>query len=309
MMHFLTLIRWKNLVLITLTQILIKYALLEPLKQDYGITTNLNVFQFLLLVLATVCVASAGYIINDIEAIEADKINKPNDVVVDKYISEKDATRLFIGLNIIGLLFGLGLSYSIGKQAFFIIFILASVLLYIYAAQLKKVLLVGNILIACLVGLCVLLVGIFDLIPSMENANRETQVFFLRLILDYAIFAFMINLLRELVKDIEDIDGDYKINANSLPIVIGRDRATKVVFVLSLVPLMTVIFYLTNNLYKQPIAIVYMLITIVAPLIYATLKLFSANKKIHYQHISTVLKIVLLMGILSLLLFQFILLK
>jgi 4-hydroxybenzoate polyprenyltransferase len=267
------------------------------------------VFQFLLLVLATVCVASAGYIINDIEAIEADKINKPNDVVVDKYISEKDATRLFVGLNIIGLLFGLGLSYSIGKQAFFIIFILASVLLYIYAAQLKKVLLVGNILIACLVGLCVLLVGIFDLIPSMENANRETQVFFLRLILDYAIFAFMINLLRELVKDIEDIDGDYKINANSLPIVIGRDRATKVVFVLSLVPLMTVIFYLTNNLYKQPIAIVYMLITIVAPLIYATLKLFSASQKKHYHHISTVLKIVLFMGVLSLLLFQFILLK
>lgn len=309
MIYFLKLIRWKNLVLIALTQILIKYALLEPLKVDYGIHTALTSLYFCILVLSTLCIAAAGYIINDIEDIEADTINKPNRVIVGQYISEKRATLLFISLNVIGVLLGLLVSYAVEKTSFFIIFILTSALLYMYSTQLKKMLLIGNICIALLVSFSVLLVGIFDLIPVMNDSNREVQVFFLRLILDYAIFAFMINLLRELVKDIEDVDGDYKINAHSLPIVIGRSRATKIASVLSFIPLFTVIFYLTSNLYKQPIAIAYVLLTIVAPLIYTTLKLFSATQKKHYQHISLVLKITLLTGVLSLLLFQFILLK
>ena len=309
MIRFLNLIRWKNLLLLALTQILVKFALFESLKNDYGLETTLTNLQFSLLVLATLCIAAAGYIINDIEDIEADIINKPDKVIVGKYISEKTATHLFILFNSLGVLFGFLMAYSIDKPRYFIIFVFTSILLYIYSTQLKHIILIGNITIAFLVSLSVLLVGVFDLIPAMNNSNNEIQIFFLKLTLDYTIFAFMINLLRELVKDIEDINGDYKINVNSLPILLGQVRATKIVFTLSLIPVFTLIFYLINNLYKQTYAIAYVLILIIAPLIFISIKLLSAEVKKDYKQISTLLKIVMLSGVLSLLLFQFILSK
>ena len=309
MIRFLNLIRWKNLLLLALTQILVKFALFESLKNDYGLETTLTNLQFSLLVLATLCIAAAGYIINDIEDIEADLINKPNKLIVGKYISEKTATHLFILFNSLGVLFGFLMAYSIDKPRYFIIFVFTSILLYIYSTQLKHIILVGNITIAFLVSLSVLLVGVFDLIPAMNNSNNEIQIFFLKLTLDYTIFAFMINLLRELVKDIEDINGDYKINVNSLPILLGQVRATKIVFTLSLIPVFTLIFYLINNLYKQTYAIAYVLILIIAPLIFISIKLLSAEVKKDYKQISALLKIVMLSGVLSLLMFQFILSK
>ena len=309
MIRFLNLIRWKNLLLLALTQILVKFALFESLKNDYGLETTLTNLQFSLLVLATLCIAAAGYIINDIEDIEADIINKPDKVIVGKYISEKTATHLFILFNSLGVLFGFLMAYSIDKPRYFIIFVFTSILLYIYSTQLKHIILIGNITIAFLVSLSVLLVGVFDLIPAMNNSNNEIQIFFLKLTLDYTIFAFMINLLRELVKDIEDINGDYKIDVNSLPILLGQVRATKIVFTLSLIPVFTLIFYLINNLYKQTYAIAYVLILIIAPLIFISIKLLSAEVKKDYKQISTLLKIVMLSGVLSLLLFQFILSK
>ncbi|RNC86466.1 MAG: prenyltransferase [Winogradskyella sp.] len=309
MLHFLKLIRWKNLLLLILAQVLFKYALLEPLKLDYGIGTSLTHLGFLLLVFATVCIAAAGYIINDIEDIEADNINKPEAVIIGKHISEKSATRLFIILNMIGVICGFLISRAVGKPSFFVLFIITSALLYMYSTYLKKILLVGNIIIAGLVSLSILLVGIFDLIPAVTESNQVSQLFFLDLIKDYAIFAFMLNLLRELVKDIEDVDGDYKIGVKSLPILFGRTRAVKIAFVLSLIPLVIIILYLVNNLYKQQLAIGYVLFLIIAPMLYVSIKLFSAEHKKVFKHISTVLKLVMLTGILSLLLFQFMLLK
>jgi 4-hydroxybenzoate polyprenyltransferase len=125
--------------------------------------------------------------------------------------------------------------------------------------------------------------------------------------LDYALFAFLINLVRELAKDIEDIDGDHKAGMNTLPIAIGRDRATKVLFALSLMPLLAVVYYMITYLYKQPIAIGYFLIFVVAPLIYIAIKSFNAETKKDVRHISKILKLVMLLGMLSLLLFPFIL--
>lgn len=309
MINFLNLIRWKNLLLLIIVQVLIKYALLEPLKANYGINTTLNTLGFLLLVLATICITAAGFIINDIEDVEADTINKPAKVIIGKTISEKTATNLFLGLNIIGVISGFFISRAIGKPNFFAVFVVASATLYIYSTYLKSIMVIGNIAVAIIVALSIYLVGMFDLIPAINNVNQSSQLFFLELIKDYAIFGFMITLLRELVKDIEDIDGDYKMGIKSLPIVIGSNRASKLVFLLSLIPLLLIIFYLSKNLYTQPVALIYVLILVVAPLIYVTIKLFNAKQKKDYNHISRILKLVLFTCAFSLLLFQFILLK
>ncbi|MFI1770533.1 geranylgeranylglycerol-phosphate geranylgeranyltransferase [Thalassobellus citreus] len=304
MRSILNLIRWKNLLMIAVVQLLIKYALLEP----FGVNTTLDAFGISLLILATIFIAAAGNIINDIYDVETDFVNKPEKLIVGKTISEKTAYNLFIVFNIIGVGIGFYISNLVGKSGFFSLFVIISALLYVYATYLKRTLLIGNIIISVLVALSILIVGIFELLPAITIQNQQTQLTFFKIILDYAIFAFIINLLREIAKDLEDIDGDYKAGMNTLPIAIGRIRATNVLFVLSLIPLMAIAFYVINSLYKNDIAVGYFLLFIIGPLLYTSIKSFNAKTKKEYHHISSILKIVMVFGMLSLLLYKYILL-
>ncbi|WP_418513530.1 geranylgeranylglycerol-phosphate geranylgeranyltransferase [Corallibacter sp.] len=304
-MNFLNLIRWKNLLMIALVQFLIKYALFEP----FGVSITLNLFGFSLLVIATICIAAAGNIINDIYDVETDMVNKPKSVIIGKSISEKTAYNLFIAFNVIGVVLGFYLSNLVGKNGFFAIFVIISALLYIYASYLKQMLLVGNVVISALVAISILIVGLFELLPVLSSANQNTQLTFFKILLDYAIFAFIINLLREIVKDIEDIDGDHKVGMNTLPIAMGRDRASKIAAILSLIPLVAVSYYVVTFLYKQQLVVAYFLMFVIAPLLYVTIKLFTAKNKKDFHHISNILKIVMLLGMLSLLLYKYVLLS
>ncbi|WNH09770.1 geranylgeranylglycerol-phosphate geranylgeranyltransferase [Thalassobellus suaedae] len=303
MYSILNLIRWKNLLMIASVQLLIKYALLEP----FGVSTTLNALGIFLLILATIFIAAAGNIINDIYDVETDLVNKPEKLIVGKTISEKTAYTLFIIFNVIGVGIGFYLSNKVGKNAFFSLFVIISALLYVYASYLKQTLLIGNIIISIIVALSILIVGIFELLPAITLQNQQTQLTFFKIIFDYAVFAFMINLLREIAKDLEDIDGDYKAGMNTLPIAIGRTRATNVLFVLSLIPLLSITFYVINSLYKNEIAVGYFLLFIIGPLLYISIKSFNAKTKKEYHHISSILKIVMVFGMLSLLLYKYIL--
>ena len=307
MIHFFKLIRWKNLLMIALVQYLIKYALLLPFEESHGVATTLNSFNFALLVISSLFIAAAGYIINDINDIETDKVNKPSKVIINKRISEKNAFIFFMLLNITGVGIGFYLANTVGKSQLFILFFACSALLYLYATSLKQMPLIGNIVVSLVVALAPILVGFFELFPSMTFQNRSVQITFFKIIFDYAIFAFMINLIRELIKDIEDIDGDYKAGMETLPIILGRERVNKIVFFLSLIPIFSVIYYVITYLYKQPLVVGYFLVLVIAPLIYVSIKVYSAEQKSQYKHISLVLKLVLLSGMLSLLLYSFIL--
>ena len=303
-MNFLNLIRWKNLVMIAIVQLLIKYALLEP----FSVQTSLSALGISLLVLATLCIAAAGYIINDVFDVETDTINKPEKVIVGKSISEKTAYNLFIIFNVIGVGIGYYVSHLVGKEAFFSLFVIISVLLYVYASYLKQTLLVGNLVVSVLVALTLIFVGIFELLPSITPLNQHTQLLFFKIIFQYAAFAFFINFLREITKDIEDINGDYKAGMHTLPIAIGTKRASKIVFALTIALLFGITYYVVNALYKNQIAVVYFLVFIIGPLLYLAIKMFDANTKKEFHHISNVLKLVMLFGMLSLLLYAFILL-
>ena len=302
-MYILNLIRYKNLLLIVLVQLLIRFTLFEPFQID----VKLNMLGYSLLILATLCIAAAGNIINDIYDIETDTVNKPDKVIVGKSISEKTAFNLYVILNIIGVGLGFYLSHTVGKAPFFTIFVVISALLYVYASFLKQTPVIGNIVISLLVAMSILIVGIFDLLPAITEGNKTTQITFFRILVDYAVFAFLINLIREMVKDVEDIDGDYNAEMNTLPIAIGRERANYIALAVSLLPIAAVIYFIVTYLYTQQIAIGYFLAFILAPLIYATIKMYSATSKKHYHHISNVYKIVMLIGMLSLLLYPFIL--
>ncbi|MEJ6791346.1 MAG: geranylgeranylglycerol-phosphate geranylgeranyltransferase [Lacinutrix sp.] len=302
-MNLLNLIRWKNLLMIALTQILIKYALFPA----FAIETTLNPLHFFLLILATLCIAVGGYIINYIYDIETDAINKPEKVIVGIKIEENTANTLYILFTFIGVCLGFYLSHKVGRPPFFGLFVIIAAALYVYASYLKQIAVFGNIVISILVASSLLIVGVFELIPIMTIENKNVQSIMLKVLTDFAIFAFLINFIREIVNDIQDVDGDYKAGMQTLPILFGKTRTSKVTMVLTLITIIIILYYVITFLYMHTEAIIYFLITIVGPLIYVVIKLFTAENNMHFKHISLMLKIVMLFGILSMLLYKLIL--
>lgn len=117
--------------------------------------------------------------------------------------------------------------------------------------------------------------------------------------------AFLLNLIRELAKDVEDMEGDSKAGMRTLPIVIGKDPTKYLILALSLLTLAIIGYYLVDALYKNQAAVIYFLIFIVAPLLYLNIKIVSAQTKTNYTHISNIIKWIMLFGMLSLLLYKY----
>ena len=305
-MNLLNLIRYKNLFMIAFIQCVIKYVFFElPQFKSANLTTALDTTSFTCLVLATLFIAAAGYIINDIYDIEADEINKPNKVIVGKRISEDLANNLFIGFTVVGIILGICATWQIDKNSYATIFLLVSALLYWYATSLKQSILIGNIVVSLLVSLSILIVGIFEITPMITPDSRDAYVFMFKFLVDYAIFAFSINLVRELVKDLEDVDGDHKAGYNTLPIAIGRDRASKVAFGFCVLTIMAVVYYVITYLFENQTLLLYFIFLIVGPLSYCAIKLLSAKSKSDFKQLSMILKITMFLGICSMVLLKF----
>ena len=300
-MNFLRLIRYQNLLFIALAQLLIKYALFQPL----GVASGLTHFEFLLLVIATLCIAAGGYVINDIYDIIIDTINKPDKVLVGKKISESTAYRVFIILNVVGVAIGFYLSNIIGKPGFSALFIIFSALLYIYASYLKGMVVIGNLLVSALVAMSLIIIAVFDLLPAITPENQKIQAQAFRVVLHYALFAFFLNFIREIVKDLQDINGDKKLDLQTLPIVLGRKRTTSVVFGLGVTLVLGIVYYMYNHLYAHQIIMLYFLFAIVGPLLYFCVKTWDAKTNKEYAFLSQILKWIMFLGICSISLIQF----
>lgn len=256
-------------------------------------------WQYGLFVLSTVLIAAGGYVINNIFDQHTDTINKPNTVIIGKSISETQGYNFYIGLTVTGVSIGFYLSNVIAKPGFATIFILIAATLYLYATNLKQMMLIGNIIVALLLSFSVVIIGVFDLFPTIHEGNQQQMANLFSILLDYAIFAFMINLLREIVKDIEDVDGDYNQGMNTLPIVIGKSRTAKIVFGLSFIPLLLILHYIYNYLFGLVFVTLYLLFFVVGPLLYFALKMWTAKTKKEFHNLSFLLKWILLFGILS----------
>lgn len=296
-MYFLRVIRYQNLLMLALMQLIFRYGFLKL----QNVPLALNDWQYALLVLATVCIAAGGYLINDIFDQQTDRENKPEKVIVGKFITETAAYNYYIALNIIGVGAGFYLANLIGKPMFSALFIVISITLYIYASSLKQSLLIGNFIVALLLSISVLIVGVFDLLPVLTSDNRPLLGLLFGILLDYAIFAFIINFIREIVKDLEDVNGDYNQGMNTLPIMLGVARTAILVFWLSLIPIGILLFYINKYFIANNLFIVtgYALALVVAPLIYFSVKMWSAQTQKQFRHLANILKLVVLFGIIS----------
>lgn len=302
-MNYLKLIRYQNLLMLALMQLIFRYGFLKL----QNIPLALADWQFILLVVATVSIAAGGYIINNILDVQTDTQNKPENVIVGNFISETKAYNLYIGFTVLGVAIGFYLSNVIEKPSFASIFIVIAATLYFYATSLKQSLLTGNFIVALLLSLSLIIIGIFDLYPVTFDGNRAMMGLLFGILLDYAIFAFIINFIREIVKDLEDFNGDLNQGMNTLPIVFGINRTAKLVFGLSFIPIILILNYINTNLFTSGLLFgtLYGLVFIVSPLIYFTLKIWSAKTAQDFHHLSTVLKWILFFGILSIVVISF----
>lgn len=296
-MKFLQLIRYKNLLLLALMQLVFRFGYLELIK----IPLSLFYWQYSLLIAATVFIAAGGYIINDIFDQESDEVNRPDKVIIGKYISESKAYNLYAGLTITGVACGFILANSVDHANFAVLFILIATLLYFYASTLKQIALVGNIVVAALLAFSVIIIGVFDIFPNTFAINQQQMSLAFTILLDYAKFAFCINLVREIIKDIEDIEGDKVQGMGTLPIVIGIEKTSKIAFALLLLPTLYLLYYTYNYLFENNLfyAIAYLLVLVISPLFFCIVKIWNAKEKNDFHSISTVLKWIIFFGILS----------
>ena len=298
-MNYLKLIRYQNLLLLAFMQLIFRYGFLKL----QNIPLALNHFQYGLLVLSTVLIAAAGYVINDILDQETDYDNRPNSIIVGKTISEKAAYNFYFTLNITGVGIGFYLSNVIQRPSFTGAFIIISATLYMYATSLKQMLLIGNIIVALLLSFSVLIIGLFDLLPATYDGNRAEMGILFSMLIDYAVFAFIINLIREIVKDMEDIEGDYSQGMSTLPIAIGVIKTSRIVFGLAIMATLILFWYINTYLMGNALyfAVIYGFIFVVAPMIFFMIKIWNAKSKEEFHLLSTVLKWVIFFGILSVL--------
>lgn len=295
---FLKLIRYKNLLMVLLTMVLTKYALLESNFSN----TLLSHFNFIILTTAVLLITASGYIINDIFDIETDKINKPSKLFLDKNFSIKKAWSFYILLNVFGLALGIFVSIATNTPLNSLYFIVTAIILFYYSKSLKKIALIGNLIVSFLCALVIFLVSEFKFIgTNLESSSKISSDLIIAI---YLFFSFTITLIREIIKDIEDVNGDLKIKAKTLPILIGRKRSARIAFFISSIMLVFILIIL-QSIKNESLFFWYILFLICIPLLYLLYKIWFARTKKNYSVISNLLKIIMFLGILSMLLFRF----
>jgi len=293
----LKLIRYKNLGILALSQILIKYFFLNKYNSNIQLTLPL----FLILLFSILFLAAAGYIINDIYDIEIDKINKPYKVIIGNKISEKYALKLYVLFNIIGLGLAYYLSYTINHLSYALIFLGTAFCLLKYAQSWKNIFFIKNFLVAFLVSISILILGLFDILPGLNNQNTINHFIIVKIISFYFLFSFLTNYIREIIKDIEDVNGDKIRNTQSFISKIGLDNTKIIIYVLNGFLILFLGYFISNYFTNNILSLIYIIIFVFIPSIFYFVLLIKAKTIKNYSIVSKLLKLIMIFGITSIL--------
>ncbi len=272
---FARLIRFNNLLIIGLTQYMIKICLIDEPNQVWANFKDPSLF---MLASSTILIAAAGYIINDYYDVKIDTINKPKRIVIGKYLKRRVALAINFGLNLLGL----GLAWMLSYKVFALTFI-SGFLLWWYSNQLKRLPLAGNAMIALLTAISVLVMAVY------YPQNQDLLVIF-------AVFAFFITLVRELVKDMEDVQGDAHFGCQTLPIVWGVRRTKNVIYVF--LAIFVIILLSTYLSFPRKFAF-YLYLVVLPPLTFFFVRLLRADTRKEFAFLSYLCKWIMVLGVLS----------
>jgi len=310
MLDFLRLIRYKNLLIIAVTQYLMRYCIINPILKVSGLELQLDHFHFILLVLSTILITAAGYVINDYFDTGTDMLNRPETVLVGKKINRKMAMLIHILLSILGISIGIYLSFKIHILALGVAYILASGVLWFYSTTYKRQFLIGNLIVAIFTGMVPFVVALFE-VPLLNQQYKEVLLHLnmnfnniLGWVGGFSFFAFLSTLVREITKDIEDFKGDRAFGRNTIPVVLGI-RTSKIIIVcligFNIFSLLFIYFkhlLYNNNGQIDFLTLSYFLVLLIIPFIILAYLVIKAEEKEHYHRASLLTKLIMLAGIL-----------
>lgn len=313
MKAFLNLIRWPNLLMVIMTMVLMRYAVLAPLISKImvilvngkGNETPMSLqfpwYDFIILVASTVCIAAGGYVINDYFDIKTDLINKGK-VIVGTKIPRRKAMMWHSIFNIIGVAAGFYISYRAGYIWLGSLFLVVSGLLYFYSASYKRQFLIGNIIVAFLTAMVPMLVVFFEWPALYKYYTLNAVVLPPINILVYwvggfAIFAFLTNLTREIIKDIEDFEGDIAYGRNTVPVIIGI-LAAKIVSAALIIITVIMLFVAWHFFISDTITLIYISVAVVLPLLFVLYRVIRSSEKKELHSASSMMKVAMITGVL-----------
>lgn len=297
---FLRLIRAKNLFIIGFTQYLVYYSLLLP----YGIPLALDAFHFFLLVASTILVAAGGYVINDYMDVKTDQINH-GEVIVGAVFKRRTAIAWHLLLTGLGILIGLYLTWYLGLWYLAIFHLFPAWFLWFYSATLKRQFLVGNLMVSAFISGVVITVALHQILPVLQMEYIESQRNLFLIICGYALFAFLANLIREIIKDLEDVPGDSSQGFRTLAILFG-ETGTKVLLsalIAAMIALVGIVSF--KLLWTETGPLVYTLTLVILPSVLLLYQVLTATDTRDYHKASTLTKVIMLFGILSMLAFNY----
>jgi len=297
------LIRWQNLLIIAIVQILIRQFVMKPLAGLSGMELQLSPVLMATLVMATVFIAAGGYAINDYFDRKIDLINKPDRVVIGKLIYPHHVMAYHLGFTITGIVLGTLLSFFSGSLYLSIIFLTVGGLLWFYSTTYKQQVILGTVIISLLTALVPFIVLLYEMPLLLETYGTSAMDTIKNLVIwvsGFSLFAFLLNFAREIVKDAEDFAGDAAFKKNTLPVVAGM-RWTKFIFnvVIAIAAALLILSYLIfiPDIYT----LVYFSIFLILPLTATAIKVNRARTAKSYRQASTLIKFIIIMGILYML--------
>ena len=294
MWYYVKILRPVNLIIIAVTQALMYFLIVRSFIESSHFTPLLHQFQIILFIMVTVLIAAGGNVINDIFDVKLDLINKPDQTYIGNTISKKRAWILYSFLTVLGAIITIYLGYVAEKLNLMWIYPLAVILLYLYSSHFKYTFLIGNITVAFFTAFV-----IWILLLSHDALLFQTHHPAVKLLIAFGVFSFLANLIREIVKDLEDKDGDRSAGAKTLSVSMSANSVKKVVF--SIAFLLFTGLVLSSSLFLNELfdfrASIFMWVFLIAPLVLMMLKLSKASDKKSYSAVSRFLKMYMLGGL------------
>ncbi|MBL0191744.1 MAG: geranylgeranylglycerol-phosphate geranylgeranyltransferase [Saprospiraceae bacterium] len=307
MWAFFKLIRWKNILITGATQYFLNYVIIRPGYKIAGLQPSLDTFHFALFVLTTLIITATGFIINDIVDFEIDRVNKPDTMILGKKISISRAKFLYVFWVILGLLVTFYLAYHIDNWSYAIMYPCAIALLLIYSLRLKQLPFIGNLVVALFVG-CVNMVILLAEKPGLTALKQASPLLhgrILEIFIGFSIFAFCLTVFREIVKDIEDIEGDRIQGCKTIPILFGVAAAKWIAFFFLFVLILSLSYWGFTQYQFVPIYnTVALIVGIGLPTLFVIYKLWKASSKKDFDFLSVLAKSIMISGQIYMLFFN-----
>ncbi|MBN2727960.1 MAG: geranylgeranylglycerol-phosphate geranylgeranyltransferase [Bacteroidales bacterium] len=301
-MAYLKLFRVVNLLIIALIMYLLRFFLFEPAFALDNIVNPFTELQFAMLVLTYVFITAGGYAINDYYDIGMDEINRPGKTILRNKLPLRAGMNLFFVMTAIGIAIGLVLAYQMGSFSMYFFPIFVAAMYWFYSTKYKRELMSGNLVVSFLAALSILLVFLYFVL-SFTKTNQFPVLSFpyiKRAVLIYAGFAFYITFLREMIKDIIDVEGDKEFKCTNIAIKYGQKETNLIVQILSYFFLAALLVFAYFSWQMGKTYLTYYIAVILIPFfVYFIIQLRKAKGKGDYRSLATLLKIYMVAGILS----------